>query len=83
MMRVEIDTESEFRAGNPESIIEPGSYYVNRSERSYDISPDGQRFLMFKEGAASSDDDPFAGLTRLIVVQNWFEEFKTRAPTDS
>ena len=83
MMRVEINTEPEFRAGNPESIIEPGSYLVNRFDRSYDISPDGQRFLMFKEGAAISADDPFAGLTRLIVVQNWFEELKARVPTEN
>ena len=83
VMRVEIDTEPEFRAGNPESIIEPGSYYVNTRDRSFDISPDGQRFLMFQEGAASGADDPFAGLTRLIVVQNWFEELKARVPTDN
>ena len=82
MMRVEIDTEPEFRAGNPETIIEPGSYYFNRFDRSFDISPDGQRFLMLKEGGASSADDPFAGLTRLIVVQNWFEELKARVPTN-
>ena len=82
MMRVEISTEPEFRPGNPESVIEPGSYYVSRFDRTYDISPDGQRFLMFKEGAASSADDPFAGLTRLIVVQNWFEELKARVPTN-
>jgi hypothetical protein len=83
MMRVEIDAEPEFRAGNPESVIEPGSYDRSRFDRMFDISPDGQRFLMFKEGAASSADDPFAGLTRLIVVQNWFEELKTRVPTDN
>ena len=83
VMRVEIDTEPEFRAGNPESIIEPGSYYVNARDRSFDISPDGQRFLMLQEGAASNADDPLAGLTRLIVVQNWFEELKARVPTDN
>ena len=33
--------------------------------------------------AASGADDPFAGLTRLIVVQNWFEELKARVPTDN
>ena len=82
VMRVEYDIEPEFRAGNPESIIEPGSYRVNPFYRSFDISPDGQRFLMMKEGAASGADVPFAGLTRLIVVQNWFEELKARVPTD-
>ena len=83
LMRVEIDTEPAFRAGNPESLIEVGSYYFDRVDRSFDISPDGQRFLMVKQGAASGAEDPFAGLTRLIVVQNWFEELKTRVPTDN
>ena len=81
VMRVAIDTEPEFRAGNPESIIAPGSYLVHPRDRSFDISPDGQRFLMIKQGAASDAEDPYAGLTRLIVVQNWFEELKKRVPT--
>ncbi len=82
LMRVEIDTEPEFRAGNPERIVEAGSYYVNLFYRSFDISPDGQRFLMIKQGAASGADDPFAGLTRLIVVENWFEELTARVPVN-
>ena len=45
--------------------------------RSYDISPDGQRFLMIKEGGA----DGTAALASLIVVQNWFEELKRFVPT--
>ena len=82
-MTVEIGTEPEFQAGNPVSIIEHASYYFQALERSFDISPDGQRFLMIKENAASSADDPFAGLTRLVVVQNWFEELKRLVPTEN
>ena len=81
-MRVEIDTEPEFQVGNPKRIIEAGSYYVSPFYRSLDISPDGQRFLMIKEDTASGADDPFAGLTRLIVVQNWFEELTARVPVN-
>ena len=73
LMRVAIDTEAAFRPGNPERLIESSAYYLSPFVRSFDISPDGQRFLMIKEGAASDADDPYAGLTRLIVVQNWFE----------
>ena len=86
LMRVAIDTgdtEPAFRRGNPESLIESSAYYLNPFFRSFDISPDGQRFLMIKEGAAASDaDDPFAGLTRLVVVQNWFEELNARVPVE-
>ena len=50
-----------------------GSYVVNSFNRSFDISPDGQRFLMMKD-ARSTDDDPYAGLAQMIVVQNWFQQ---------
>ena len=49
--------------------------------RNYDISPDGQRFLMIKEGAPVDTNDPFAGLTRIHVVLNWTEELKRLVPT--
>jgi serine/threonine-protein kinase len=83
LMRVAIDTEPAFRHGNPESMFDVGSYDVTASDRLFDISPDGRRFLMIKQGVAGDAEDPFAGLTRLIVVQNWFEELKARVPTDN
>ena len=82
LMQVAIETDPNFRAGNPERILERGSYYVDSFRRSFDISPDGQRFLMIKEGGSSSDEDPYAGLTRIIVVQNWFQELEARVPVD-
>jgi len=42
---------------------------------SYDISPDGERFLMIRE----SEDD--ARGSEIIVVQDWFEELKRLVPT--
>ena len=45
--------------------------------RTYDISPDGERFLMVKENA-DDEDTP----TEFVLVQNWFEELKRLAPTD-
>ena len=41
----------------------------------YDISPDGQRFLMTKV-----PDQPQAALTQIHIVLNWFEELKRRVP---
>ncbi len=51
--------------------------YISAAGRKYDISPDGQQFLMVKE--ARQRDDTSA-LTQLIVVLNWFEELKRRVP---
>jgi hypothetical protein len=44
---------------------------------NYDVSPDGQRFLMVKSAEQSSS----SSLTQIVVVQNWFEELKRRVPT--
>jgi hypothetical protein len=40
--------------------------------RTYDVSPDGSRFLMVRVGDQSS--------TPLVVVLNWFEELRRLAP---
>ena len=40
--------------------------------RSYDVSPDGNRFLVIKEEAATAPS--------LVVVQHWDEELKRLAP---
>jgi hypothetical protein len=42
---------------------------------NYDVSPDGQRFLMLK--AAEPEGE---GPTQINVVFNWFEELKRRVP---
>ena len=46
--------------------------------RTYDIAPDGQRFLMIKEGSGA---DQAAAPRSLIVVLNWAEELKRLVPT--
>jgi len=51
--------------------------YISAAGRNYDISPNGQQFLMVKE--ARQRDDTSAP-TQLIVVLNWFEELKRRVP---
>ncbi len=46
---------------------------------TWDINPDGRRFLMMKElGAATTAE---RGLRKITVVLNWFEELKRLVPT--
>ena len=47
--------------------------------RTHDVSPDGQRFLMLKEGGGDSRNTP---PDRFIVVENWFEELRRLVPTN-
>jgi len=43
------------------------------SSSSYDVTADGQRFLMVR------DDDIATASTRVVVVMNWAEELKETA----
>jgi len=79
VMRVAIDTGSGFRSGNPEILLSD-TYFDGGLSRPFDITPDGKRFLMIKRGGAVDADTRFAGLSRIIVVQNWDEELKARVP---
>ena len=74
MMAVPIESGSGFRAGNPIRLFS-GSYFAGLSGRTYDVSADGQRFLMIKDKATGP-----AATNRIIVVENLFEELKRRAP---
>ena len=71
VMVVSIDTEPSFTAGAPEVLFED-SFFFFRTRRTYDITPDGQRFVMLRLGGAETteDDAPPA----LVVVQNWLAE---------
>jgi serine/threonine-protein kinase len=47
--------------------------------RSYDVSPDGQRFIGVVVAASPGQAAAVAG-PQLLVVSNWFEELKQRVP---
>ena len=77
MMAVEIATQPGFAAGKPRTLFE-GRYELAPAVLvdNYDVSPDGQRFLMLKPAEQEQ-----ATLTQIVVVQNWFEELKQKVPT--
>ena len=76
MMAVEIATQPGFSAGKPKVLFE-GQYVPTPSTfPNYDVSPDGQRFLMFKPSEQEQ-----AAPTQINVVLNWFEELKQKVPT--
>ena len=45
------------------------------SDRTYDVTRDGQRFLMIK-----METEPTATARSIVVVINWFEELKRAVP---
>ena len=80
IVAVPIQAGPGFIAGNPQVIVDgPFATLSNTGTtgRMYDVSRDGQRFLMVKavEGAEQA-----APPSQIIVVQGWFEELTRLAP---
>ena len=75
MMAVDITVHPTFSSSKPKMLFQ-GPYVPTRATFPYyDVSPDGQRFLMIKLSEQTSTP------TQIVVVQNWFEELKRRVPT--
>ena len=76
MLAVDISTTPELKIiSQPHLLFEQRYAYGSaQSIANYDVSADGQRFLMVKDESSSG---------RLNVVLNWFEELKARVPTAS
>ena len=76
MMAVPVETKTTFQALTPRVLFE-GSYQRTRlsSAANYDVTPDGQRFVMVQQMESPRD--------QLRVVPNWFEELKRLAPADN
>jgi len=75
MMAAEITTQPSFSAGQPKVLFEGHYQSAPGTFPNYDVSPDGQRFLMLK-----ASEQEAAAPTQINVVLNWFEELKRRAP---
>jgi Tol biopolymer transport system component len=77
MMAADIATHPSFTAGKPRVLFEGRYNPAPGTTPNYDVSPDGQRFLMIKPSEQAE-----AAPTQINVVLNWFEELKRRVPTE-
>jgi Tol biopolymer transport system component len=75
MMAVDIATHPSFTAGKPRVLFQGRYEPTPGTTPNYDVSPDGQRFLMLKP-----DEQEGSAPTQINVVLNWFEELKRRVP---
>jgi len=86
MMSVSVQTEPTFTMGERDSLFSTAPYYSGPTlfytNRRVAVSPDGQRFLMFREGGGSQGAAPPTEQTGIILVQNWLEELKRLVPTN-
>jgi Tol biopolymer transport system component len=80
LMRVGVERASSWSATTPTTLVKEGYFTTptGNTGRTYDISSDGQRFLMIKGDGGT---DPTAVPPQIIVVQHWAEELKRLVPT--
>ncbi len=75
MMVVSLQMQPTFDAKRPRLLFE-GTFDHNRQVSNYDVTPDGQRFVMVR--TSDVERPP----TQINVVLNWFEELKRLVPTE-
>ena len=76
LMSVRIATTPTFQAGTPEPLF-ANAYLETGWGRSYDVAPDGRRFLL----TFRKEPPPTLPPAQMVLVQHWFEELKRLAPT--
>ncbi len=85
VLSVSIDVDESFKAGKPELLFK-GDYFspINPmlEYQTWDISPDGERFLMIKQDFSGDDASGDEKPQQINVVVNWFEELKERVPVE-
>jgi hypothetical protein len=72
MMAASFVSEPAVRVGISRRLFQGDYRRDGNTNRQYDITPDGQGFLMIKKPQVSA----------ISVVVNWFEELERLVPTD-
>lgn len=76
LMEATVTMQPALSIGTPHAILERRDRGGQALIRGYDVTADGQRFLMVK-----TKERPPIKPTEMVLVQNWLEELKRRVPT--
>jgi hypothetical protein len=60
-----------FRPGAPRVLFPVNAYRAAINRQQYDVSPDGQRFLMIRDLGGNASGS-------VVYVENWLEELKAK-----
>jgi Tol biopolymer transport system component len=72
LVAVKVNTSPTFSLGRTTVLFPAAGFTADRFHPQYAVAPDDRRFLMVRPLKTSAPD-------KLIFVQNWVEELKTRA----
>ena len=73
MVAVPVETEPTFAPGQSEVLFSATEFRSALNHREYDVTLDDERFIMLRQ---AGDVDA----SKVILVQNFFEELKARVP---
>jgi serine/threonine-protein kinase len=73
MQSVHVTTRPTFGILSKERLFAASGYYVSPWAQAYDVTPDGQRFLMLRVGSATG-----AAAVSLVLVENFLTELRHR-----
>jgi serine/threonine-protein kinase len=80
LMRVGVERGSSWTATPPTTLLRDGSMFVdsgNPGRPSYDVAPDGQRFVVLKEASGPDTAPP-----QIVIVQHFAELLKRLVSTN-
>jgi len=80
MMRVRYETEPTFKPGIPEELWDRPGAISAMTTLTYDIHPDGDRFIVIQDQDQEEFADPV--VDNVVLVFDFFEELKRIAPAE-
>ena len=79
VMSLAVPSGSSWGATTPKLLVKDGYYTIALDPiRTYDVSPDGQRFLLIKQDRSAPQTA--AASDSVVVVLTWAEELERLAP---
>ena len=78
LMSVSVQLSPAFKAGNPTKLFPAANIATLASGRFYDVSRDGQKFVMIKELPPPPGQPATPAGPTFVVVLNWLDELKAQ-----
>ena len=76
IMVVDVTADATFTRSQPRVLFESRQFSGSTPVRSYDVAPDGQRFVMGTSFSAVEQEP----VTSVNLIQNWFTELERLVP---
>jgi hypothetical protein len=78
IMAVSVRLGANITLGNPQQVVKRLYAFAASTGRHYDVSADGQRFLLLKDATPNGQK---TAAPEIHLVQHWDEELKRLVPT--